>query len=181
MTRYVRLLDSRLGPRRHTKWLLAFVLVAGGLLLGGCGSDNPTPPITGGTSVVVPPPQPPPPSIANIDIEVLGVAAFSGSDGNFFRIEFRMTESAGVGAHINFARLEVFRATGELEERKEIGAGQIIRGVDDNRLEGNTSETATATFLFRATIKKGRKLRYTMGFTDDGGHDHELVEEFVFT
>jgi len=65
--------------------------------------------------------------------------------------------------------------------RKEIGAGQIIRGVDDNRLEGNTSETATATFLFRATIKKGRKLRYTMVFTDDGGHDHELVEEFVFT
>jgi hypothetical protein len=166
---------------QRNKWLLAFVLLAGGLLLGGCGSDNPTHPIVGGTSVVPPPPLPPPPSIANIDLEVLGVAAFSGNDGNFFQIEFRMTESAGVGAHINFARLEVFRATGELEERKEIGAGKFILGVDDNRLEGNTSETATATFLFRATIKKGRTLRYTMGFTDDGGNDHELVKEFIFS
>ncbi len=178
MTRYLRPLDSRLGPLRHTKWLLAFVLVAGGLLLGGCGSDEPQPPVVGPTMVA--PPPPPAPSMANIDLEVLSFGAFSNNEGNFFQIEFRLTESAGVGAHINFARLEVFRATGELEERKEIGAGQIIRGVDDNRLEGNSTETAVATFLFRATIKKGRRLRYTMGFTDDGGHDHELVEEFIF-
>ncbi len=66
------------------------------------------------------------------------------------------------------------------QERKEIGAGKISRGVDDNRLEGHSTETAVATFLFRATVKKGRKLRYIMGFTDDGGHDHELVETFIF-
>ena len=118
--------------------------------------------------------------MADIDIEVLNFGAFLNNEGTLFQVEFRLTESAGVGAHINFARLEVFRATGEFVERKEIGAGQITRGVDDNRLEGNTSETAVATFLFRATVKKGRTLRYTMGFTDDGGHNHELVEAFVF-
>ena len=173
--RYLRPLDSRFSPKRHNKWLLAFVLLAGGLLLGGCGSDEPSTPVVGPTMVA-----PPPPAMANIDLVVLSVRAFSNNEGNFFQIEFQLTESAGVGSHINFARLEVFRATGELEERKEIGAGKIIRGVDDNRLEGNSTETAVATFLFRATIKKGRKLRYTMGFTDDGGHDHELVEEFIF-
>ena len=177
MTGYLRPLDSRFNPMGHNKWLFAFVLFAGGLLLGGCESSEPSPPVVGPTTVA----PPPPPPMANIMLEVLRVGAFSNNEGNFFQIEFRMTESAGVGAHINFARLEVFRATGELEERREIGAGQIIRGVDDNRLEGNSTETATATFLFRATIKKGRTLRYTMGFTDDGGHDHELVEEFIFT
>ena len=92
----------------------------------------------------------------------------------------RITESGGVRAHINFARLEVFRATGELEERQEIGAGQIIQGVGDNVLEANSSEEATITFFFRATIKKGRQLRLTMGFTDDQGNDIETVNDFIF-
>ncbi len=126
------------------------------------------------------PAPPPPPPRAKIDLEVLNFAAFSSNQGNLFQIEFRLTESAGVGARINFARLEVFRATGELEERREIGAGDIIRGVDDNRLAANSSEDAFANFRFRATIKKGRRLHYIMGFTDDGGHDHELVEAWTF-
>ena len=176
MTGYLRPLDSRFNALRHNKWLLALVVCAGGLLLGGCESS--VPPIVGGTTI--PPPPPPLPSMANIDLEVLNVAAFTSGEGNLFQIEFQMTESAGVGAHINFARLEVFRATGELEERQEIGAGKIISGADDNRLEGNSTETATATFLFRATVKKGRMLHYTVGFTDDGGHDHDVVKEFVF-
>ena len=145
-------------------------------MFGGCGDDGPPPPPLSPTM----PAPPPAPSKADIDLEVLNFGTFENDGGDFFQIEFRLTERAGVGANINFARLEVFRATGEFVERNEIGAGQIIRGVDDNRLEGNTSETAVAWFLFRAAVKKGRTLRYTMGFTDDGGHDHELVEEFVF-
>ena len=177
MTGYLRPLDSRFNTTRHREWLLALVLCAGGLLLGGCESSEPPIPIVGGTMI---PPPPPLPSMANIDLEVLNVAAFISDEGNLFQIEFQMTESAGVGAHINFARLDVFRATGELEERREIGAGKIISGANDNRLEGNSTETATATFLFRATVKKGRMLHYTVGFTDDGGHDHDVVEEFIF-
>jgi len=92
-----------------------------------------------------------------------------------------MTESGGVGCHINFARLEVFRATGELEERQEIGAGNIKASVGDNRLEANTSEEASLMFLFRATVKKGRKLRLTMGFTGDNGRNMEETQAFVFT
>ena len=177
MTGYLRALNSRFGSIAHTKKrLLALVLFSGVFLLAGCGDDGPPPPPLAPTM----PAPPPAPSRADLDLEVLGVGTFPNNEGNFFQIEFRMTESAGVGVHINFARLEVFRATGELEERKEIGAGQIIRGVDDNRLEGNSTETAVATFLFRATIKKGRTLHYTMGFTDDGGHDHELVRAFIF-
>ena len=176
MTGYLRALDARFDLVPHNKWLLAFALLAGVFLFGGCGDDRPPPPPLGPTM----PAPPPAPSRAVIDLDLLEFGVFLNDEGTFFQVEFRLTESAGVGANINFARLEVFRATGEFVERKEIGAEQIVRGVDDNRLEGNTSETAVARFLFRATVKKGRTLRYTMGFTDDGGNDHELVEDFVF-
>ena len=177
MTGYLCALNSCLGSAAHNpKRLLALVLFSGVFLFAGCGDDGPPP------SPLAPPmPAPPPaPSRADIDLELLDFGAFLDGEGTLFQVEFRLTENAGVGAHINFARLEVFRATGEFVERREIGAGQIIRGVDDNRLEGNTSEIAVARFRFGATVKKGRTLRYTMGFTDDGGHNHELVEGFVF-
>ena len=47
MTGYLRPLDSRFNTTRHREWLLALVLCAGGLLLGGCESSEPPIPIVG--------------------------------------------------------------------------------------------------------------------------------------
>ena len=150
-------------------------LALSSLVVAGCGDGNtgpdPTTTTVATTSIV---------SRADIDVEIVSAGAFVSGQGNAFQVGVVLTESGGVGAHINFARLEVFRATGELEERQEIGANRIIQGVGDNRLEANTSEEATITFIFRATVKKGRQLRLTMGFTDDSGFDHESIDDFVF-
>jgi hypothetical protein len=146
------------------------------LVLSGCNGDSPT----NGTTTSSAPATTSIPPMAEISVEVLDFGALVSGQGNLFFVSVRLEESGGVGANINFARLEVFRATGELEERQEVGAGQIIAGVGDNRLESNTTEEATITFLFRATVKRGRQLRLTMGFTDDFGNDHESVEDFFF-
>ena len=53
MTGYLRPLDSRFNTTRHREWLLALVLCAGGLLLGGCESSEPPIPIVGGTMIPV--------------------------------------------------------------------------------------------------------------------------------
>ena len=86
-----------------------------------------------------------------------------------------MTESAGVGAHINFARLEVFRATGELEERREIGAGKIISGgrrvADDGHHRGSyrnraASKLTGARGLNRSPyVESGKKKEASSGDT----------------
>ncbi|HSF17498.1 MAG TPA: hypothetical protein VLK65_18285 [Vicinamibacteria bacterium] len=151
---------------------LVFALLA---LFSGCGdgtSTTPTPP--------PPPPPPPTPSMANIEVEINNPQAFASGMGNLFTFDLTMRETAGLGANINFARLAVFRATGELEEIQEIGADQIIQGAGDNRLEGSTTETVGVTFFFRATIKVGRQMELTVGFTDDKGNDIDVVQRFVF-
>jgi len=57
----------------------------------------------------------------------------------------------------------------------------IIAGSGDNVLEGNSTEAANVTMLFRATIKKGRQMLLTEGFTDDNGNRLEATFSFVFT
>ena len=86
-----------------------------------------------------------------------------------------------MSANINFVRLEVFRATGEFEERSEIGSGAIIQGTGSNRLNANSTREDNWIFLFRAPVKSGRNITLTMGFTDDFGNDTELSTSFVFT
>ena len=148
-------------------------------LAAGCGDGNnssttaPTP---------TPTPTPPQPSQASITVEVLGFGAVASGSGNLFAIGLRLTETAGVGANINFIRLEVFRATGEFEERQEIGAGQITSQTGSNRLAANsTRDLNPVLFTFNATVKSGRIIRVTTGFTDDRGNNFEFVEDFVFT
>ena len=157
--------------------VLTLAIVAA--FLSACGDDNgPTSP---GSVIANPPPPPPPrPSRANLSVEVLSFGGVGSGQGNLFFVEFQMTESAGLGANINFFRLEVFRATGELEERREIGADEIVAVTGSNRLEANQSRTESVGFLFRATVKRGRTLHLTVGFTDDQGNNINIVEQFVF-
>lgn len=91
-----------------------------------------------------------------------------------------MRETAGTGANINFIRVDIFKATGEFEERAEIGADRILQSSGSNRLAGNSSRQDVWALFFRATVKKGRTLDVTLGFTDDVGNDIERKLEFVF-
>lgn len=154
------------------RYLGAALLVLG---IFSCDGDSPTngTSMTSTTTTSVMPP-------AQISIEISDPAAFSSGMGNLFLFNLTMTESAGTGANINFARLELLRATGEVEEVQEIGSNVIVAASGDNRLEGNTSETVEVTFFFRATVKKGRQLRVTVGFTDDLGNDIQPTETFTF-
>ena len=158
------------------RYLVFPAFVVSVLFLSSCGGDNPT----GGTNTSTTSTTTTVVSMANIDVEVLDIGALVSGQGNLLFVEIRIIESAGLGANINFARLEVFRATGELEERAEIGSNDIIAGVGDNRLEANETEEATLTFLFRATVKTGRQLVLTLGFTDDNGNDIETSDAFIF-
>ena len=72
------------------------------------------------------------------------------------------------------------RRGGEFEVRQEIGANDIIQQLGDNRLEAGQTEEATVVLGFRATVKKGRPLRLTVGFTDDRGNAINVESDFVF-
>ena len=159
--------------------ILPTMLAALLALAAGCGDGNNGSPTT---PTPTPTPTPSQPSQASITVQVLGFGAITSGQGNLFGIGLRVTESAGVGANINFIRLDVFRATGQFEERKEIGAGQITAQTGSNRLTANsTRDLDPVLFLFNATVKKGRIIRVTVGFTDDRGNNFEFVEDFTFT
>ncbi len=128
------------------------------------------------------PPPPPLPSMANIDLEVLNVAAFISDEGNLFQIEFQNDGKRRCRSPHQLRSPRSISGDGRVGGAPGDRSGENHQRCqrNDNRLEGNSTETATATFLFRATVKKGRMLHYTVGFTDDGGHDHDVVEEFIF-
>lgn len=154
------------------------LVVIGLAFMCACGNDSGTSP----SPVTPSPPSPPPgPSRAQITLEVInfGVLA-TESAGSLFFVEIKLQETAGLGANINFLRLEVFRATGEREEAQEIGANDIVGALGSNRLGAGTTWQESVVFYFRATIKAGRQLRLTVGLTDDRGNNFELFEDFVF-
>ena len=96
-------------------WVVVLVLTFASSMFMGCNGDSPT----NGTNTTTTPATNTVPASADIDVEVVTFGAFVSGQGNLFQVGIEITESGGVGAHINFARLEVFRATGELEERQE--------------------------------------------------------------
>ena len=154
--------------------MLAFLLA----LTAGCGGDS-----NGSTTTPTPTTtSTPQASQASVTVQVLGFGALGSDQGNLFAIRLRLTESAGVGVNINFIRLEVFRATGEFEERQEIGAGQITSQTGSNRLAANsTRDLDPVLFTFNATIKSGRTIRVTVGLTDDLGNNLDFTADFIFT
>ncbi len=105
----------------------------------------------------------------------------SQASGNLFGVELRVQETAGVGGNMNFIRLDYLRATGDLEERAEIGASDIIRDLGTNRIAPSSSWQNVVIFFFRASIKKGRQLIVTVNITDDRGNTHNLTQTFTFT
>lgn len=156
--------------------VLKFLVVLVVVLFYGCNGDSGTQPSPTPTTTTTAGP-----SQAQVTLEVVDFALLaSQANGALFGLEMKLQESAGLGCNINFIRLEVFRATGELEERREIGANEIANVLGDNRLEAGETWQEIVVFFFRATIKKGRELKVTVGLTDDRGNNIERWERFVF-
>ena len=154
--------------------MLKLILLVFLLTLSACGDKNASP--TTPTSTPAPAP-PPAPRRASITLEIMGASAIVTEQGNAVRADLRLVESGGARAIINFARLEVYRATGQFEERAELPGSQIG---GSNRIEANTTFDLQVLFFFQATVKRGKTLQFTVGFTDDGGNTRELVQSLVF-
>lgn len=101
--------------------------------------------------------------------------------GAVLTFDLGVVESAGVGAHINFVRLDMYAATGEFIERQEIGANQIGSALGSNYIRGGGSVRARVTFPFRSTIKAGRTFDVIVDFTDDRGNHLVSRTSFVWT
>jgi len=152
------------------------ILLILSLLATGCGDGGgPTTTPTNTTTTTAGP------TAAVILLDVLDFGLFSASGGGaVFAVELRMRETAGLGANINYIRLDYLKATGELEERAEIGANDIISELGTNRIGPNATWQEVVGFLFRASIKKGRMLIVIVNLTDDRGNTVDLTESFVF-
>lgn len=159
---------------RNLKCLMTVLTIT--LALGGCGDDNGN--MTGTTSTVTTTTVGP--SRAEIDLEITGAGFVATGMGNATAFNFTLTESAGLGANINFIRVDLFTANGEFLERQEFGAGQVTSGTGSNRLNANESRDIEALFFFRATVKTGRLITLTVGLTDDRGNVLDQDVTFVF-
>jgi len=155
------------------KWTIVFVLM---VVISGCdGGSSPSTP----TSTPPAATAPPAPSQASITVSASNGLVIASGAGNLVQLSVALRETAGVGANINFLRLEIFRATGEFEERTEIGAADIIAGIGDNRLAANSTESMILRFFFRATVKTGRQMLLTVNLTDDRGNNLQATFPYV--
>jgi hypothetical protein len=151
------------------------ILLVLSLLATGCGDGPTNGTSTSSTTTTAGP------TAAVILLDVVDFGLFSVQGGGaVFGVELRMRETAGLGANINYIRLDYLKATGELEERAEIGANDIISELGTNRIGPNATWQEVVGFLFRASIKKGRRLIVIVNLTDDRGNTVDLIESFVF-
>jgi hypothetical protein len=129
---------------------------------GGGGDSGPTP--------TPPAPTPTPgPSQATITVttDPMSLVTPPGAHAFAMQIPFSITESAGLGANWNYARLMLFVGGVEVE-RQEIGSNAIISQTGNNRIEANATRSGTLTFGFNrgdATL-----VRLELGFGDDRGN-----------
>jgi hypothetical protein len=144
----------------------ALALAAGAVMMvmpacsGGNGSPtNPTP--TG-------------PTQARITVTASApLLAFSPRVGFAFRITVpaTITEAAGLGANINFVRLQqIFR--GVEIERSEISSADLIVATGSNRV--NASATRTINLIYDVNDGRATSGILTFGFTDDRGNPQSV-------
>lgn len=148
--------DSRVA--RPLAILLAIVLPACG---GGSSTPNPVPTPAG-------------PTQANINVTCQGTSAAgnlvtsSPRSGFSFRIIWPcvITESAGLGANINFVRMTLTRPTVILEV-VEISGNDIVASTGSNRINASSTRNANIGFDFNAGDATAGVLQFN--FTDDRG------------
>ena len=115
------------------------------------------------------------PQKAEIDV-TLGLDAIYGPSAepgytSYVRFTSAMSESAGLGAHLDYVRGDFFQ-NDVLVERYDLGAARIIEETGSNRLEAGGSRSFVVMLRFSAPADL---IRATFHFTDDQGHEHHLV------
>jgi hypothetical protein len=151
---------SRLSRAATLRIALAGLLV---VPFAACGSSG------GGTPA--PNPVPAGPSRASITVTCSAFTlTLSPLQGFNYRISFpcTITESAGLGANLNFVRAS-FTAGGVEIERQEIGANTIIAVNGSNRIPASGRLQGNFVFDFNAGNATGGRLEFN--FTDDRGNN----------
>jgi hypothetical protein len=130
---------------------------------GGTPAPNPVPQVTQARITV---------TCSPYTLALSPLAAFN------FRITIPCTvsESAGLGANMNFVRLRLTVGGVEIE-RQEIGANTIISQTGSNRLNASQSRTNNYIFDFNSAAATGGILEFN--FTDDRGNN--LTATFTIT
>ncbi|HMF96953.1 MAG TPA: hypothetical protein VKE96_21790 [Vicinamibacterales bacterium] len=137
--------------------MLALAAGAVMMVLPACSSNSPAAPTPTG------------PSQARITVTASApLLAFSPRAGFAFRITVPATisEDAGVGANINFVRLQqMFR--GVEVERSEISSADLVVATGSNRLNANA--TRNINLIYDVNDGRATSGILTFGFTDDRG------------
>jgi hypothetical protein len=132
--------------------------------LVGCGG--------GGGSSPATPSTPAPPSAAQFTVTQTGrgLIGLSPASCCSFRIKvpLTVTESAGLGANANYARLSFIRSGVEIE-RQEIGSTAIIAQLGTNHFAGRSTLSVNLLFDFNSPFNFDT-LSLTINFTDDRGN-----------
>ncbi len=148
----------------------AAVLVLSAVALASCGggSNSPSTPST-----------PPPASQSTITVTASApTVAYSPREGYTYRLTVHttITETAGLGANINYARLRLTKGGVEIE-RSEISSADLIVATGSNRLEARASRTMDLLFDCNAGNATGAILVFN--FTDD--NRNVLESSFTIT
>jgi hypothetical protein len=139
------------------------------LILPACGGGD-----GGGNNNPVAPTVPPA-SAANIAVSISAVSASVGTIPGFgYETSFglRLVESAGVGANINFIRLEIYNSGGTLLERTEVPGNTFVGG---NRLNANQTRDLSVRMGFNSDPSPGRFMLVGVGVTDDRGNNTTFI------
>jgi hypothetical protein len=141
---------------------LALVLPSCG---GGGGGNGPNP---------VPTPAPVSAAVLRVEQTATATLCVSPLSGFNFRIfiPFRITESAGLGANVNFVRFSLLRGGAEVE-RHEIGANDIIRVAGTNHISANGSISGRLIFDFNQSNFDTDRTEFN--FTDDRSNNQSAT------
>jgi hypothetical protein len=148
-------------------------MVAAGLALAmaacGSSSDPSAPTSVSPASASATPPK------AQITV-TLGLDTVTGPSldpryAAYVRFTSNLTESAGLGATLNYVRGE-FYESGHLAERYDVDAGELVADSGSNRIEAFASRSLVVTLRHNTPCDM---IRITFQFTDDMGNDQYLV------
>ena len=122
---------------------------------------------------------PPPEEGADLSVTFVGDPAIvipGASKNADFIATLEITETAGVGASINFIRLQLLRDRVEIE-RSEIGADFIE---PDNRIDPSSTTRIEVKLGFNSSIADLEAI-FTVSFTDDRGNLIEVAIGFAIS
>lgn len=130
-------------------------------------------------SQATPPPEEGTAQRAELSVTFVGdpaVVVPGASKNADFIATVNITETAGVGARINFIRLQLLRNGAEIE-RSEIGADLIE---PDNRIEPSSTTRIEAQLGFNSPIADLDAI-FAVSFTDDRGNSIDVAIGFAIS